>query len=419
MAYSGSDLKKIREGRNISLEQVASATRIRLAILQDLEDEEYSELSSSTQTKGFLKLYADFLGLEDEAEPEVVVATAAPQTPSDTLEVVQPVTDSIDKKIVENVEPALEEVPTLEQPLLQDPQAEATKSEEPSESAEDLMAIGRELAARRRYLNVTWDVIEEETHIPEDQLRNIERGDLDAFINPMQFRGLLQAYTRFLNLDVAAIMIRYVDAIQKRRTEKSSSKKRTVRPIKVLPPFLVNLRRFFTLDLFFGTLMIVGIVGFLIWGISRMTFLQNDPEPTGTLPAVADILLSEPTEIATPIEATVEEESVQVIPTSTPFYIASETESNLEIVLLIRQNTWLRVTSDREVLFQGRQSAGNVLTYTGEEQIELETGNIASIEIIFNQQSLEPISDVIGTPARLLFSAEGMAELPIVDLPED
>ena len=150
-----------------------------------------------------------------------------------------------------------------------------------------------------------------------------------------------------------------------------------------------------------------------------MTFLQSDPEPTGTLPAVADILLSEPTVIATPIEATVEEESVQVIPTSTPFYIASETESNLEIVLLIRQNTWLRVTSDREVLFQGRQSAGNVLTYTGEEQIELETGNIAAIEIIFNQQSLEPISDVIGTPARLLFSAEGMAELPMVDLPED
>ena len=419
MAYSGSDLKKIREGRNISLEQVASATRIRLAILQDLEDEEYSELSSSTQTKGFLKLYADFLGLEDEAEPEVVVATAAPQTPSDTLEVVQPVTDSIDKKIVENVEPTPQQTPTIKQPLLQDTQDEATKSEEPSESAEDLMAIGRELAARRRYLNVTWDVIEEETHIPENQLRNIERGDLDAFINPMQFRGLLQAYTRFLNLDVAAIMIRYADAIQKRRTEKSSSKKRTVRPIKVLPPFLVNLRRFFTLDLFFGTLMIVGIVGFLIWGISRMTFLQSDPEPTGTLPAVADILLSEPTVIATPIEATGEEESVQMIPTSTPFYIASETESNLEIVLLIRQNTWLRVTSDREVLFQGRQSAGNVLTYTGEEQIELETGNIAAIEIIFNQQSLEPISDVIGTPARLLFSAEGMAELPIVDLPED
>ena len=70
MAYSGSQLKKIRQERSISLEQIATATRIRLAILQDLEDEEYSELSSSTQTKGFLKLYADFLGLKEELAEE-------------------------------------------------------------------------------------------------------------------------------------------------------------------------------------------------------------------------------------------------------------------------------------------------------------------------------------------------------------
>ena len=66
MAYTGAQLKKIREERNIPLEAVSSATHIRLAILQDLEDEEYSELSSTTQTKGFLKLYADYLSLPEQ-----------------------------------------------------------------------------------------------------------------------------------------------------------------------------------------------------------------------------------------------------------------------------------------------------------------------------------------------------------------
>ena len=61
------------------------------------------------------------------------------------------------------------------------------KVEKSLESTEALMSIGRELAARRRYLNITWDVIEEETHIPKDQLKSIERGDLDAFIGPLQF----------------------------------------------------------------------------------------------------------------------------------------------------------------------------------------------------------------------------------------
>ena len=115
------------------------------------------------------------------------------------------------------------------------------------------MAIGRELAARRRYLSITWNVIEEETHIPKDQLQSIERGDIDAFTNPMQFKGHLQAYAHFLNLDVAGIMIRYADAIQKRRLEKNNVKIRHKKTTRVLPPFLVNLKRFFTLDLFFGT----------------------------------------------------------------------------------------------------------------------------------------------------------------------
>jgi hypothetical protein len=214
-------------------------------------------------------------------------------------------------------------------------------------------------------------------------------------------------------------MIRYADAIQLRRLEKNNKSTRLVKPPKFLPPFLVNLKRFFTLDLFFGSLMILGIVGFLIWGISRMSFLQEEPQVTGTLPAVAEVLLSEPTAIATEIEPTEQVEVEQVIPTATPFYAASETDSNLEIVLLVRQNVWLRVTSDGDVVFQGRQLAGNVLTYIGEEEVELETGNITAIEIIFNQRSVDPISDYLGTPARLLFTAEGMTELSLLDTTEN
>ena len=423
MAYSGSQLKKIRVGRNISLEQVATATRIRLAILQDMEDEEYSELSSSTQTKGFLKLYADFLGLKEELAEESPIESAIPDLKPEVPEEKPFVEKEKEKRNLfarpakpsgqPSKTPEQEPGEIIEQPAVKDAVDAST------ESIEALMSIGRELAARRRYLNITWDVIEEETHIPKDQLKSIERGDLDAFINPMQFRGHLHSYARFLNLDVAGIMIRYADAIQKRRLEKNTTKTRLIKAPRILPPFLVNLKRFFTLDLFFGSLMILGIVGFLIWGISRMTFLQEEPEVTGTLPAVADVLLSEPTIISTEIKPTLEEEVAQILPTPTPFYAASETDSNLEIVLLVRQNVWLRVTSDGDVIFQGRQLAGNVLTYTGDEEIELETGNISAIEIIFNQRTVDPISEALGTAARLLFTTEGMTELSVFDIDEN
>ncbi len=427
MAYSGSQLKKIREERGISLEQVASATRIRLAILQDLEDEEYSELSSSAQTKGFLQLYADYLGLKEEEErleiqPPIPVpsksilkddarqpATTEPETPPAKQS--KESENSTEEKKTDLSEEKKEDIDS--KPLV----SNTEDTVEPvSESFEELQAIGRELAARRRYLNISWDVIEEETHIPKDQLRSLERGDLDAFINPMQFKGLLQAYTLFLNLDLASVMIRYADAIQKRRIEKSSTKRRKIKPIRVLPPLLVNLKRFFTLDLFFGTLMIVGILAFLIWGISQMTFTDEGQETTATLPAVADVLLSELTPQAevTALPTDIVEE-VQTIPTSTPFYAPSDTDATLEIVLLTRQNIWLKILADGDVVFQGRQPAGNVLTYTGEESIQLETGNISAIEIIFNQEPVQAFSEDMGSAARILLTAEGVTELPLVE----
>ena len=67
---SGSQLKSIREERHIPLEQVASATRIRLSLLEALEADEYADLGSRTQARGFLKIYADFLGVALETPAE-------------------------------------------------------------------------------------------------------------------------------------------------------------------------------------------------------------------------------------------------------------------------------------------------------------------------------------------------------------
>lgn len=416
MIYSGSKLKSIRLERGIALEQVASATKIRLSILQDLEDEEYSELSSSTQANGFLKLYANYLGLSETEEP-----TATP--PSEIKEEEPPIIESNPAQ-VEHA-PVQESVPPQDIARNElDTVGNETPPPEPSPESnsdyqKELEAIGRELVGRRHYLNIPWKTLEEETHIPQDQLRSIERGDLEAFTNPMQFKGLLQSYARFLNLDVEAVMIRFANAIQKRRIERTGKRLKTLKPFKVLPPKFVNIRRFFTLDLFFGTLMIVGILAFLIWGISQMSFAGEKPMTSATLPAVADILLAESTE--TPIVTTqeieedVEEPAAIAVPTATPFYTSSDPEAAVEIFILARQNIWLRIISDGEVAFEGRESAGNVLNFAADESIELQTGNLAGLEIIFNQNPYESETNKIGTAARILFTTTGVSELPLFD----
>ncbi len=409
--FKGSDLKKIREERSISLEQIASDTRIRLSILQDLEDDAYSELSSSTQTKGFLRLYAQYLGV-DKKEPEAFIQpTSAPlQEP-----IPQKISNQAEPKAVNPPQPEpkpeqQKHIETAGEPiaaLLGAPDTE-------TEHGKILETIGRELSARRRYLNISWDVIQEQIHIPKTQIQALERGDLKSMTNPMQYKGLLQTYARFLNLDVESIMIRYADALQKRRVETNTAKKRLRKPGKVLPPILVSLKRFFTLDLFFGTLLILGILGFLIWGIARMSEATQVPQTTGTLPAVAEMLLSEPTQPDPTAQEPTSDQATMTLPTVTPFFTGVVSDDPIEIVLLARQNVWLRITSDGKVIFQGRLIDGEVQSFTAQESLELETGNIIALEIMHNQTRLEPLSDRLGTAARLIFTVEGIQELPII-----
>lgn len=63
----GQCLKQIRLSRHISLEKAAEATRVRAHYLQALESDNYSVMSSAAQSRGFLRLYADYLGLDLEA----------------------------------------------------------------------------------------------------------------------------------------------------------------------------------------------------------------------------------------------------------------------------------------------------------------------------------------------------------------
>jgi cytoskeleton protein RodZ len=62
----GSSLRDARTRRGLELAQVERDTRIRPRYLQALEDEQFDLLPGEAYAKGFLRTYADFLGLEGE-----------------------------------------------------------------------------------------------------------------------------------------------------------------------------------------------------------------------------------------------------------------------------------------------------------------------------------------------------------------
>jgi cytoskeleton protein RodZ len=85
----GEHLKREREMRGVSLEEVAAATRISIRFLEALENEQWERLPGGIFNRGFIRSVAKFLGLDEEGlvaeyaletreRPEIAVWTKEP-----------------------------------------------------------------------------------------------------------------------------------------------------------------------------------------------------------------------------------------------------------------------------------------------------------------------------------------------------
>lgn len=88
----GEHLKREREMRSVSLEEVSAATRISVRFLEALEDEQWERLPGGVFNRGFIRSVARFLGLDEEGliaeyametreRPEIAVWTKEPVHP--------------------------------------------------------------------------------------------------------------------------------------------------------------------------------------------------------------------------------------------------------------------------------------------------------------------------------------------------
>src|SRR5512132_3665661 len=62
----GNSLREARVRQQLELGEVELATKIRARYLKALEEEQFDALPAQTYVKGFLRTYADFLGLDGQ-----------------------------------------------------------------------------------------------------------------------------------------------------------------------------------------------------------------------------------------------------------------------------------------------------------------------------------------------------------------
>ncbi|HYL93167.1 MAG TPA: helix-turn-helix domain-containing protein, partial [Alphaproteobacteria bacterium] len=85
MGTFGERLRREREARNITLEEIAESTKISRRSLQALEQEDFSRLPGGVFNRGFVRSYARHIGIdEDQAVSEYNTANKA-QSPAEEI----------------------------------------------------------------------------------------------------------------------------------------------------------------------------------------------------------------------------------------------------------------------------------------------------------------------------------------------
>ncbi len=77
---TGETLRQARESKNLSLRDVWTATSIAMVNLQAIEESDFEHLPADTYTRGFIRIYADFLGLNGPELAERFIQERGPST---------------------------------------------------------------------------------------------------------------------------------------------------------------------------------------------------------------------------------------------------------------------------------------------------------------------------------------------------
>ena len=381
----GNQLKTAREARSLTLEEVSGATYMRPHYLQALEAGDFESLPSITQARGFLRTYANYLGLDADA------LLAELDSPA-------------------GVEPPPEEVT----PGPEIPAADGELEDRPGTAFSE---VGQSLQSRRETLGLSLADVERHTSLRQRYLEALEAGDMDALPSPVQGRGMLKNYAVFLGMDPDPLLIRFAQGLQARLPAKQE--RPTDPRVRRKPVLPARVRRILSGDVLIAGTIGVFLVIFVAWVAVRVFAMQSETIPTATAPSIVDVLIASPSPTSTiePDSGTPAPAQVVVSdPSGTPLVEATvelpggvSNEEGVNIYITVNQRAWVRVTVDDEIVLIGRVLPGSAYSFSAESQIELLTGNGQALLVFYNEQDLGRIGEY-GEVVNLVFSRDGILQ---------
>lgn len=258
----------------------------------------------------------------------------------------------------------------------------------------DLESIGIELRIAREHRRLSLRQVEQKIHIRAKFLEALETGQLDQLPAPVQTRGFLRNYARYLGLDAETLVTRWDEVIaggsRKRRlgrtgeyapvtgktnvTGPTASRASGLYPTVIEPPR----RRWLWVVL---TLMLVLIIA---GGVLALSIAANRPNLTEGILATVPVL---PTLEATPTTGFTPIPPTPTIDPSAPPSKGQEVFTDVSIQLEVKARTWLQVTVDGVVSYQGAPAPNTILQYRG-TQVRVRASNAFGVRAVVNGTDL-------------------------------
>lgn len=277
-----------------------------------------------------------------------------------------------------------------------------------AEVLSELEILGAQFRRAREDRQLTFDQIERQTRIRAHYLEAIELGNFGTVPSPVQLRGFVRNYARAVGLDPDLMLAQVEDALANPRSRKPKKQRQAetlsenggshtppkgseiaeayrspvIVPrashsnIEVAAPPAYTSRKRGPLRTAFvvivATILTGAIVGGLLVTIEDLT--EGEPTPSPEALRQAEIITSTPTvPIATP--------TLNLLPP--PEF---EGGSELFIIIVAEQRSWVRISIDGSVTFEGIVAPPDQLQYPANQSITLRTSNAGGLNVTINNQ---------------------------------
>ena len=335
LASLGGVLRAAREERALTLEEVETETRIRVKFLEALENGDLSVLPSVAHARGFLRNYAQYLGLDANA----MATQFSILTGTGRLSAAQAAP------------------PSYAQPEANQPPTVSSFDSGDQPASPPSMPTPYPLPPGPSAATGTGPLRTRSTYVPPAQ--RVGPG-MPAGVpaQPVPRTGTTPAY----GLAVPAMQ------------------PQVVQPERPSTP----LHRLLQSNLIIGGVLLVGMIAIVWWAVSSLSSISSSQ-----FAATPD----SPTLLAGS-NGSAEPASLAPLGTPSPSAPFAGGPNSLDRVLLnitVTQRTWARIVVDGAVAFEGQLVPGSVVQYQGVTSVVVRAGNAAGLSVNYNGQDLGPL----------------------------